>query len=160
MRKMPELGRLAGICQLVECPKGLSNGLCGITNAGGNYESDPTLGCDWVMIYRKLEKIAEPHDWSKQVRLRTLEIEPIDLMEKLNCNLCRFANCRQCQDACSMELPLSQLISMLNRELGDISKNEPGMDVNAPVPLKSITDDELTMAGLISSSKQNESRED
>jgi formate dehydrogenase subunit beta len=57
-------------------------------------------------------------------------------------------NCGQCQDACSMELPLSRLIFMLNRELADVFKYEPGMDVNAPIPLKSITDDELAMAGV------------
>jgi formate dehydrogenase subunit beta len=57
-------------------------------------------------------------------------------------------NCGQCQDACSMELPLSRLIFMLNRELADIFKREPGMDIDAPIPLKSITDDELAMAGV------------
>jgi formate dehydrogenase subunit beta len=57
-------------------------------------------------------------------------------------------NCGQCQDACSMDLPLARLIFMLNRELGDIFKNEPGMDVNAPIPLKSVTDDELAVAGV------------
>ena len=35
------------------------------------------------MIYRKLEEIAEPYDWSEQVRPCMLEVEPIDLMEKL-----------------------------------------------------------------------------
>jgi formate dehydrogenase subunit beta len=57
-------------------------------------------------------------------------------------------NCGQCQDTCSMELPLARLIFMLNRELGDIFKNEPGMDVNAPIPLKSVTDEELAVAGV------------
>jgi len=57
-------------------------------------------------------------------------------------------NCGQCQDACSMELPLARLIFMLNRELADIFKNEPGIDVNAPIPLKSVTDEELAMAGV------------
>jgi len=57
-------------------------------------------------------------------------------------------NCGQCQDACSMELPLSRLIFMLNRELADVFKYEPGMDINAPIPLKSVTDDELAMAGV------------
>jgi formate dehydrogenase subunit beta len=54
-------------------------------------------------------------------------------------------NCGQCEDVCSMDLPLARLIFMLNRELGDIFKNEPGMDVNAPIPLKSVTDEELTV---------------
>jgi len=57
-------------------------------------------------------------------------------------------NCGQCQDACSMDLPLARLIFMLNRELGDIFKNEPGMDVNAPIPLKSVTDEELAVAAV------------
>jgi formate dehydrogenase subunit beta len=57
-------------------------------------------------------------------------------------------NCGQCEDVCSMDLPLARLIFMLNRELGDIFKNEPGMDVNAPIPLKSVTDDELAVAGV------------
>jgi hypothetical protein len=83
---------MAGICPLVRCPKGLLNGPCGGTNAGGKCELDPTRDCAWVMIYRSLEKlsqlseleeIVEPHDWSKQVGPRILEVEPIDLMEKL-----------------------------------------------------------------------------
>ena len=57
-------------------------------------------------------------------------------------------NCGQCQDACSMDLPLARLIFMLNRELGDIFKNEPGMDPNEPIPLKSVTDEELAVAGV------------
>ena len=57
-------------------------------------------------------------------------------------------NCGQCQDACSMDLPIARLIFMLNRELGDIFKNEPGMDVSAPIPLKSVTDEELAVAGV------------
>lgn len=57
-------------------------------------------------------------------------------------------NCGQCQDACSMDLPLARLIFMLSRELGDIFKNEPGMDPNEPIPLKSITDEELAVAGV------------
>jgi len=57
-------------------------------------------------------------------------------------------NCGQCEDVCSMDLPLARLIFMLNRELGDIFKNEPGMDVNAPIPLRSVTDEELTVAGV------------
>ncbi len=53
---------------------------------------DPTRDCAWVMIYRRLEKlgqpseleeIVQPHDWSKQVRPRRLEVEPIDLLEEL-----------------------------------------------------------------------------
>jgi formate dehydrogenase subunit beta len=57
-------------------------------------------------------------------------------------------NCGQCEDVCSMDLPLARLIFMLNRELGNIFKNEPGMDVNAPIPLKSVTDEELAVSGV------------
>jgi len=57
-------------------------------------------------------------------------------------------NCGQYQDACSTGLPLTRLIFMLNRELGNIFKNEPCMDVNAPIALKSITDEELTVADV------------
>ena len=34
------------------------------------------------------------------------------------------------------------------QELADGFKYEPGMDVDAPIPLKSVTDKELTMAGV------------
>ena len=54
-------------------------------------------------------------------------------------------NCGQCQDACTMELPLSRLIFMLNRELSHIFKHEPGIDVSAPPPLRTITDKELAI---------------
>jgi hypothetical protein len=47
-----------------------------------------------------------------------------------------------------MDLTLGRLIFMLNRDLGDIFGNEPGMDVNAPIPLKSVTDRELAAAGV------------
>lgn len=57
-------------------------------------------------------------------------------------------NCGQCQDACPMELPLSLLIFMLNRELARIFKYEPGMDVQALPPLRSVTDAELTVEGV------------
>jgi formate dehydrogenase subunit beta len=57
-------------------------------------------------------------------------------------------NCGQCQDACPSEIPLSGLIHMLNKELDAIFKYEPGLDVNALPPLRSITDKELTMPGV------------
>jgi hypothetical protein len=57
-------------------------------------------------------------------------------------------DCGQSEDACSMDLPLARLICMLNRELGGIFRNEPGMDVNDPIPLKSVTNKELTVAGV------------
>jgi hypothetical protein len=87
-----ELGRAAGICPLVQCPKGLLNGPCGGTTTDGKCEVDTTRECAWVMIYKRLGKLGEldelseiqaPHDWSKAIRPRTLEVEPIDLLEEL-----------------------------------------------------------------------------
>ncbi|MBE9500858.1 MAG: Coenzyme F420 hydrogenase/dehydrogenase, beta subunit C-terminal domain [Chloroflexi bacterium] len=57
-------------------------------------------------------------------------------------------NCGQCQDACPMELPLSLLIFMLSRDLAGIFKYEPGMDVGALPPLRTVTDAELTIDGV------------
>jgi len=87
-----ELGRTAGICPFVQCPKGLMNGPCGGTRPDGTCEVDPERECAWVQIYRRFEKlgqtdkyleILEPHDWSKQLRPRTRDIEAIDLHEEL-----------------------------------------------------------------------------
>jgi hypothetical protein len=87
-----ELGKTFGICPLVQCPKGLLNGPCGGTTEDGKCEVDPTRECAWAMIYRRAEElnevdkllgIVEPHHWSKAVRPRKLEVEPIDLMEEL-----------------------------------------------------------------------------
>ena len=57
-------------------------------------------------------------------------------------------NCGQCEDACPMELPLSQLIFLLNRELADIFKYDPGMKVDELPPLKTVTDQELSISGI------------
>ena len=57
-------------------------------------------------------------------------------------------NCGQCQDVCPMELPLSRLIFLLNRELAGIFKYEPGMDVSELPPLRTITDQELSISGV------------
>jgi len=57
-------------------------------------------------------------------------------------------NCGQCQDACPMEIPLSRLIFMLNRELFDIFKYEPGTDMSQLPPLQSVTEEELTMESV------------
>jgi len=51
-------------------------------------------------------------------------------------------NCGQCQDACSMSLPLSRLIFMLNREIAQVFRYEPGMDPSARPPCVSVTDEE------------------
>jgi hypothetical protein len=87
-----ELGRTAGICPLVQCPKGLLNGACGGTRADGKCEVDPEKDCAWAQIYERLGKldrlkqyseILEPHDFSKQTRPRMLKVEAIKLEEKL-----------------------------------------------------------------------------
>ena len=57
-------------------------------------------------------------------------------------------NCGQCQDVCPMELPLSRLIFMLNRELAGIFKYEPGMKVDELPPLRTVTDKELSLTGV------------
>jgi formate dehydrogenase subunit beta len=57
-------------------------------------------------------------------------------------------NCGQCQDACPMEIPLARLIFMLNRELAQVFKYEPGMDVSARPPLRTVTDEELRVSGV------------
>jgi formate dehydrogenase subunit beta len=57
-------------------------------------------------------------------------------------------NCGQCQDACPMEIPLSRLIFMLNRELAHIFKYEPGMDLSARPPLRTVTEEEIRVSGV------------
>jgi formate dehydrogenase subunit beta len=57
-------------------------------------------------------------------------------------------NCGQCRDACPMEIPLARLCFMLNRELAQIFKYEPGMDVSARPPLRTVTDEELRVTSV------------
>lgn len=57
-------------------------------------------------------------------------------------------NCGQCQDVCTMEIPISRLIFYLNKKVSDIFKYEPGMDVAQLPPLRTITDQELTLSGV------------
>jgi formate dehydrogenase subunit beta len=57
-------------------------------------------------------------------------------------------NCGQCQDVCAMELPLSRLIFMLNRDLYDIFKYEPGIDIGQRPPLRTVTEQELSLSGV------------
>ena len=57
-------------------------------------------------------------------------------------------NCGQCQDVCPMELPLSRLIFMLSRELAGIFHYEPGSDVNELPPLRTVTDQELSLSDV------------
>jgi hypothetical protein len=46
-----------------------------------------------------------------------------------------------------MEIPLARLIFMLNRELAQIFKYEPGMDPSVLPPLRTVTDKELSLSG-------------
>lgn len=57
-------------------------------------------------------------------------------------------NCGQCQDVCPAEIPLARLTFMLNKELFDTFKYQPGVDLDSCPPLRSITDRELTMPGV------------
>lgn len=52
-------------------------------------------------------------------------------------------NCGQCQDACSMNLPLARFIFMINREIAHIFKHEPGMALNAPPPCVIVAPEEV-----------------
>ena len=82
-----ELGRLAGICPLTQCPKSLMNGPCG-GYQDRKCEVYPDRDCAWILIYERMEKLGEmdklkkprpPHDWSKVKRPRKLEVEPLIL---------------------------------------------------------------------------------
>jgi formate dehydrogenase subunit beta len=57
-------------------------------------------------------------------------------------------NCGQCQDACTMELPLSRLIFLLSKKIGAIFKYEPGMDATELPPLRTVTDQESSLEGV------------
>jgi len=57
-------------------------------------------------------------------------------------------NCGQCQDVCSMNLPLSRFVFMLNREIAAIFKYEPGMDVETLSPCRVVTDEEASISGV------------
>jgi formate dehydrogenase subunit beta len=57
-------------------------------------------------------------------------------------------NCGQCQDACTMELPLSRLIFLLSKKVDAIFKYEPGMDVTKLPPLRTVTDEELGLSSV------------
>jgi len=57
-------------------------------------------------------------------------------------------NCGQCQDVCSANIPLARLTFMLNKELSDAFRYQPGVDLDSRPPLRSVTDRELTMPGV------------
>jgi formate dehydrogenase subunit beta len=52
-------------------------------------------------------------------------------------------NCGQCQDACPMEIPLTRLYHMLNRDLSSLFGYVPGMDITEYPPLTTVTHEEL-----------------
>ena len=83
-----ELGRLAGICPLTQCAKGMLNGPCGGATREGKCEVNPDRDCAWLRIYRRLKalgrldelkKTIPPKDWSKMTRPRQIEVEPLEL---------------------------------------------------------------------------------
>jgi len=49
------LGRTAGICPMVNCPKSLLNGPCGGTDHG-KCEVDKDKDCAWTLIYNRLKE--------------------------------------------------------------------------------------------------------
>ena len=57
-------------------------------------------------------------------------------------------NCGQCQDACTMDIPIARLIFLLSKKIGDIFKYEPGMDATKMPPLRTVTDEELSVEGV------------
>lgn len=57
-------------------------------------------------------------------------------------------NCGQCQDACPMELPLSRLIFLLSKKISAIFKYEPGTDATEMPPLRTVTDQELSLSDV------------
>jgi len=57
-------------------------------------------------------------------------------------------NCGQCQDVCPANIPLARLTFMLNKELYNIFKYQPGVDIESRPPLRTYTDAELTMPGV------------
>ena len=57
-------------------------------------------------------------------------------------------NCGQCQDVCPMELSLSRLTFLLSKKLGRIFNYEPGTDVSQLPPLRTVTDQELSLSGV------------
>ena len=57
-------------------------------------------------------------------------------------------NCGQCQDACTMDIPISRLIFLLSKKIGDIFNYEPGTDVTKMPPLRTVTDQELSVEGV------------
>lgn len=71
------IGYTGGLCPISRCAKGLFNGPCGGTQAGGMCEVDPTVPCVWFQVHERLKgqdrlrdvlKVREPMEWQNQVR--------------------------------------------------------------------------------------------
>ena len=78
------------------------------------------------------------------------EVPPDDMfpMIRITHVMDSCVNCGQCQDACTMELPLSRLIFLLSKKIGAIFKYEPGMDVTKLPPLRTATDEESSLSSV------------
>jgi formate dehydrogenase subunit beta len=57
-------------------------------------------------------------------------------------------NCGQCQDTCPMEIPLTKLFQMLNRELSSLFDYVPGMTVEDIPPLTTVSDEEVQVEAV------------
>lgn len=56
-------------------------------------------------------------------------------------------NCGMCEAVCPMEIPLTKLYHMVNKELSSIFNYESGISLDAPPPLGCFSDQEATMGG-------------
>jgi formate dehydrogenase subunit beta len=57
-------------------------------------------------------------------------------------------NCGQCQDACTMEIPVARLVFLLSKKIGAIFRHEPGMEASVLPPLRTVTEQELSVNGV------------
>ena len=51
-------------------------------------------------------------------------------------------NCGQCEDACSVDIPLSRLAHNLSKIAGSLFHYDAGLDREAPLPYAAISDEE------------------
>lgn len=75
------LAETGGVCAVVRCSKGLTNGPCGGV-VDGKCEVDRELDCGWYLVYEQLKeagrldllrKLGQPRDYSKRIATRVLE---------------------------------------------------------------------------------------
>ena len=57
-------------------------------------------------------------------------------------------NCGQCEAACPVGIPISKLYHQLYKELSSVFQYESGLDVNVPLPLDTISEEDLTSKGV------------